>query len=143
MKAKINQIITALMELEAKGCHRVFFEYGNGLFTTKIYRGEVGGENSVYEKTIAPMQEQAQLDESLDFINNLKSHVKTTSFQCYRRDFVKGEISGKWERTKSSFEFGENAMQSMLIDGSGYYIDDPDNRLQYFVDLKQASETGI
>jgi hypothetical protein len=29
----------------------------------------------------------------------------------------------------------------MLIDGSGYYIDDPDNGLQYFVDMKQSSET--
>jgi hypothetical protein len=139
MKAKINQIITALMDLEAKGCHKCFFEYGNGLFTTKIYRGEVNQKSIVYEKTVNP----AQLDESLDFINNLKLHVKTTSFQCYRRDFVIGKISGEWEKTKPAFEFGENAMQSMLIDGSGYYIDDPDNGLQYFVDLKQVSETGI
>jgi hypothetical protein len=49
----INQIITALMELEAKGCHSVFFEYGNGLFCTRIFRGEVCTENIVYEKTIS------------------------------------------------------------------------------------------
>jgi hypothetical protein len=143
MKAKISQIITALMELEAKGCHKCFFEYGNGLVGVKIYRNEVSRENTVYERTINPMQEQAQLDELSGFINNLKLHVKTTSFQCYRRDFVKGEISGEWEKTKPAFEFGKNAMQSMLIDGSGYYIDDPDNKLQYFVDLKHESETGI
>jgi hypothetical protein len=139
MKTKINQIITALMDLEAKGCHKCFFEYGNGLVSVKIYRDEVNQKSIVYEKTANPVQ----LDELLNFIENLKSHVKTTSFQCYRRDFVKGEISGEWEKTKPAFEFGGNAMQSMQIDGSGYFIDDPDNRLQYFVDLKQVNETGI
>jgi hypothetical protein len=143
MKVKISQIITALMELEAKGCHKVFFEYGNGLFGMKIFRNKISRENIVFERTIIPAQEQARLDELSNFINNLKLHVKTTSFQCYRRDFVAGEISGEWKKTKPVFEFGEKAMQSMLIDGSGYYIDDPDNRLQYFVDLKQVSETGI
>jgi S-adenosylmethionine hydrolase len=28
----------------------------------------------------------------------------------------------------------------MLIDGSGYYISDPDNGLLYFVDMKNLSE---
>jgi hypothetical protein len=36
-----------------------------------------------------------------------------------------------------SIKYGDNATQSMLIDGSGYYIDDPDNGMQYFVDMKQ------
>jgi hypothetical protein len=136
-ETKINPIITALMELEAKGCHRVFFEYGNGLFSIKIFRNEVSRENIVYERTINPEQEQAGLDEVSGFVDNLKLHVKTTSFQCYRRDFVTGEICGEWEKTKPAFEFGDHAMQSMLIDGSGYYIDDPDNGMQYFVDMKQ------
>ncbi|MDR0506866.1 MAG: hypothetical protein LBH32_08650 [Dysgonamonadaceae bacterium] len=142
-ETKINQIITVLMELEAKGCHKCFFEYVNGLVCVKIYRNEVGRENIVYERTINPIQEQAQLDKVFNFMENLKLHVKTTSFQCYRRDFVKGKISGEWEKTRPAFEFGKNAMQSMLIDGSGYYIDDPDNKLQYFVDLKHENETDM
>jgi hypothetical protein len=139
MNTGISQIITALMDLEAKECHNVNFEYGNGLFRVRILR--LTSEKIVYEKTINPVQEQAELDELSGFIKNLDLHVKTTSFQCYKREFVKGEKSGEWEKTKSSFEFGDNAMQSMLIDGSGYYIDDPDNGMQYFVDLKQSSET--
>jgi hypothetical protein len=66
----------------------------------------------------------------------LQSKVFKTSFRCYRREFEKDKISGDWEICAPSFEFGENATQAMLIDGSGYYIDDPDNKLQYFVDLK-------
>jgi hypothetical protein len=32
----INRIITVLDELEAKGCHSIFCEYGNGLFRVRI-----------------------------------------------------------------------------------------------------------
>jgi hypothetical protein len=135
METKINQIIMALMELEAKGCHKCFFEYGNGLVSVKIYRDEVNQKSIVYEKTVNPVQ----LDELLNFIENLKSHVKTTSFQCYRQDYVNGKRSGKWEKTRPIIEFGDNATQSMLIDGSGYYINDPDNEVLYFVDMKQES----
>jgi hypothetical protein len=69
----------------------------------------------------------------------MKYSVINTSFQCYRREFVKGEKSGDWEKTGSIFEVGENAMQTMQIDGSGYFIDDPDNGLQYYADMKQDS----
>jgi hypothetical protein len=134
MKTKVSQIITALMELETKGCHSVNFEYGNGLFRVRIYK--VASEKIVYERTVNTTEEQARLDELSGFIENLKLHVKTTLHLCYKREFIKGEKSGEWEKTKPAFEFGENAMQSMLIDGSGYYIDDPDNGLQYFVDMK-------
>jgi hypothetical protein len=72
----------------------------------------------------------------MEIKNSNDNHVKTTSFQCYKREFVKGEKAGKWEKTVPVIEFGENATQAMLIDGSGYYIDDPDNGLQYFVDMK-------
>jgi len=54
----IYQIITALMELEAKGCHSVFFEYGNGLFKVKIFKIEAN--KVVFEKTINLIQEQAK-----------------------------------------------------------------------------------
>jgi hypothetical protein len=67
--------------------------------------------------------------------------TKNTVFQCYKRDFVKGKISREWKKTGSIIELEDNATSSMLIDGSGYYLDDPDNRLQYFVDMKKSSET--
>ena len=71
----------------------------------------------------------------------LKYLVCSTPFQCYRQEFVKGEKSGKWEKVRPVFAVGENALQSMQIDGSGYFIDDPDNGLQYYVNMKQVSET--
>ena len=134
MKTTVSQIITALMELEANECHSVFFAYENGLFRVRILRLASG--KILYERTVNTMQEQRELEELSGFVENLKLHTKTTLHQCYRRDFVKDEISGKWEKIKPAFEFGENATQSMLIDGSGYYIDDPDNGFQYFVDMK-------
>ena len=71
-----------------------------------------------------------------------KHHRMSTIFQCYKQEYVKGVKSGKWEKTLPIIEFGDNATSSMLIDGSGYYIDDPDNDLLYFVDMKQLSETN-
>jgi hypothetical protein len=65
----------------------------------------------------------------------------TVLFPCHKQEFVKGEKSGQWEKCESSFEVGDNATKSMLIDGSGYYIDDPDNGVQYFVDMKPTGET--
>jgi hypothetical protein len=142
MKSTVNQIITALMELEAKGCHSVFFEYGNGLFHVRIYNGEIRLGKTVYEKTIYHGIEQSEMVRLSNLIGTLSSHVYTTVFQCYRQEFVNGKKSGKWEKTKPSFEYGDNATQSMLIDGSGYYIDDPENGVQYFVSMKELSETG-
>lgn len=69
------------------------------------------------------------------------NNTTTTVFQCHKREFIKGEKSGAWEKTCPAIEYGDNATSAMLIDGSGYYIDDPDNGLQYFVDMKQLSET--
>jgi hypothetical protein len=136
----INQVINSLQELEAKGCHKVTFEYGTNLFRVVVFKGEEREENAVlrgyYQKT-----DERALTELLQQIKNLQSKVFSTSYLCYCRAFEKGKTSGEWEKTASSFVFGENAMQSMLIDGSGYYIDDPDNHLQYFVDMKQSSET--
>jgi hypothetical protein len=68
-------------------------------------------------------------------------NITTTVFQCYKREFVKGEKVGAWGKTRSVIEYGDNATSAMLIDGSGYYIDDPDNEWQYFVDMKQLPET--
>jgi len=137
----INQIITALWELEAKGCHSVFFEYGNGMFRVRIFKGETGEANIVFEKSVSVTQEHAELEKLYQHIDNMKYYIINTPFQCYRREFVKGKKSGKWEKTRPMFEFGENAMQAMMISGSGYLIDDPDNGLQYFVDYSKESET--
>jgi hypothetical protein len=136
----IFQVIEALMELEAKGCHSVFFEYGNSLFSVRIFRGEVKVENIVFEKTINTIEEQPKLDEITKHVKDMRLYVVNTHFQCFRQEFVKGEKSGKWEKIKPSFVVGENATQEMLIDGSGYYINDPDNNLLYFVDMKQESD---
>jgi hypothetical protein len=62
-------------------------------------------------------------------------------FQCHRREFIQGVKAGEWEKTGSTIEYGNNATTSMLTDGSGYYIDDPDNERQYFVDMNKLSET--
>jgi hypothetical protein len=132
----ISQVIAALHELEAKGCHSVCFEYGSGLFRIRIFRGKIEAETVVYERTVNAIDEPERLEEAINHIRDLRNHVTKTLFQCYRREFVPGEKAGKWEKTGSSFEFGDNATQSMLIDGSGYHINDPDNGLQYFVDYE-------
>ncbi|MDR0575815.1 MAG: hypothetical protein LBG96_17640 [Tannerella sp.] len=141
MKTKISQVITTLMELEAKGCHSVCFEYGSGLFRIRIFRGKIETDTVVYEQTVNMIGEPSRLEEAINHICDLKNHVKNTVFQCYKMEYVQGVKSGKWEKTGSSFEFGDNATSAMLIDGSGCYIDDPDNNLLYFVDMKQLSET--
>jgi hypothetical protein len=139
MKTKnisIHRVITALMELEAKGCHTVFYEYGSGLFKVRIFKGEVQAENIVFERTINTAEEQTQLDELTNHVNNMQLYVINTPFQCYRQEFIKGVKAGKWEQINHPFVVGANATQAMTITGSGYYIDDPDNSLQYFVDYE-------
>jgi hypothetical protein len=138
----INQVITALMELEAKRCHSAFFEYGNGLFRVRIFKIEASAEKTVYEKTINLIQEQEELEELYNHIKNMKIYVYQTEFQCYKREFIIGEKSGEWEKTKPSFEFGANATLAMQAGGLGNFIDDPDNGLQYFVDMKQLNDNG-
>ena len=132
----INQIITALIELEAKECHSVFFEYGNSLFKVKISCAD----KILYERTINSKQEQTEINKLSKLIETLIGHIWKTVFQCYKRDFIIGEKSGKWEKVKPTFVYGKNAMYSMLYGSSGYFIDDPDNNLQYFVDYKEVSE---
>ena len=140
MNITVNQIITALLELKAKECHSVYFEYGNGLFRVRIFRGEACAENIIYEKTIEPVLEQTELEKLYRLTVSLMNYIVTAVSLCYRRDLVKGKRYGEWEKVKPVFEVGVNATQSMLCDGSGYYIDDPDNEVQYFVDMKMKSE---
>ncbi len=67
----------------------------------------------------------------------------TVLFQCHRREFIQGIKAGEWEKTGSTIEYGDNATTSMLTDGSGYYINDPDNNRQYFVDMKELNNQEI
>jgi hypothetical protein len=55
------------------------------------------------------------------------------------RDFIKGVKAGQWKKIKSAFEFGANATSAMLMNGSGYIINDPDHSRQYFVDMTKPS----
>ncbi len=59
-------------------------------------------------------------------------------FPIYKRKFVLGQFVGDWEKIENcqKIEVGDKATQSMLIDGSGYFIDDPENDIQYFVDYE-------
>jgi hypothetical protein len=68
-------------------------------------------------------------------------NTMTVLFQCNRREFIQGVKTGEWEKTGSTIEYGDNATTSMLADGSGYYIYDPDNERQYFVDMNELNET--
>jgi len=135
----INKVITALVELEAKGCHSVVFDYGNGILRVKIYSGEEWTGKIVYKGTITE-GERAEMEKLLNLIETLSNRVITTVFQCYIREFVRGEKSGDWRTTQPVFEFGENSTYEMLTDGSGYYLTDLENGLQYFVDMKQESK---
>ena len=135
----INKIIMALFELEAKGCHSIFYEYGNGLFRVRIIHHFT--EKVDYEGQIDLHEDEKEIERLLDKIEYMTFSIRKTPFQCFKREFVKGRKAGKWEKIKSIIELGDNATESMLEDGSGYYLNDPDNDMQYFVDYKQLSET--
>ena len=140
MKTKIGQIVTALVELEAKECHRTLFEYSNGTINVKITHIET--EKVVYEKTINVATEGKELKKICRHINDMQYCIWKVPYQCYVREFIKGVKSGEWKKTKSVIEHGINATASKQIDGSGCFIDDDENGLQYYVNYKQIIETG-
>ena len=135
MNENIHQLIRSLMELEAKGCHSVFFEYGKGAFRVRIFKSEESLERIDYEKTVNINTSQGveDLEKMTNHVQDMGLYVINTLFQCHRRKFVKGEKAGKWEMIKPPFVIGHNATQEMLIEGSGYYITDSDNNLMYFI----------
>lgn len=59
-------------------------------------------------------------------------------FPIYKRKFIFGQFVGDWEKIENcqKIEVGDKSTQSMLIDGSGYYINDLENNVQYFVDYE-------
>jgi hypothetical protein len=141
---KSIHLTTALLELERKGYFAVSFDYEKERFQVRIYKGKLKlHKHPVYHESINLTDEESKLDEVFNIVEALKAApTKATNkviiipFQCYRREFVKGEKSGKWIKILPIIEYADSATQSMLIDGSGYYIDDPDNGMQYFVDMK-------
>jgi hypothetical protein len=54
--------------------------------------------------------------------------------------FIKGEFAGEWQEVTSIIEYGDNATSEMLIDGSGYFITDNENQVQYFVNMNQLNK---
>ena len=97
MKTKVNQIIAALLDLEAKGCHRVFFEYGNDGLCLRIFRGEESVRSISFERTITLSAEQSEVEQLCAYIVKLKHHVKSTRFQRCMRDLIKGVKARKWK----------------------------------------------
>jgi hypothetical protein len=144
MKAKVSQIITALLELQEKGYFDISFDCEGNLFQVRIYKGKQDlCKSPAYQESIDLTGEESKLDGVFNMVEALKSvptkevnNVMITSSQCYRQEFVKGEKSGKWIKILPIIEYGDNATQSMLIDGSGYYLNDPDNGMLYFVDYE-------
>jgi hypothetical protein len=143
MKEKVSQIITALLELRDKGYFDISFDCEGNLFQVRIYRGKRDLHKSpAYHESIDLSGEDGKLDGVLSMVEVLSTvpakdtnNVMITSFQCYRYE------SGEWVKILPVIEYGDNATQSMLIDGSGYYLDDPDNGMQYFVDYEIKNET--
>jgi hypothetical protein len=149
MKTKVSQIITALLEIQSKGYFHISFNYERNVFQVWIFKGKFDvHKHPVYFASIDMIiSNEYKLDEVFNMVETLKAvptkytnDVMITSFQCYRREFVKGEKSGEWIKIPSVIEYGKNATYSMLIDGSGYYLDDPDNGMLYFVDYKKTEQ---
>ncbi|MDR1155115.1 MAG: hypothetical protein LBL04_10400 [Bacteroidales bacterium] len=144
MKTKVSQTITALLELQRKGYFDISLIYEGNFFRLRIYKGKFELQKlPVYYESIELPGEEGKLDEVFNMVEALKAvpvkdtnNVMITSFQCYKQEFVNGEKSGKWIKILPVIEYGDNATQSMLIDGSGYYLNDPDNNMLYFVDYE-------
>ncbi|MDR1129680.1 MAG: hypothetical protein LBK96_01685 [Prevotellaceae bacterium] len=59
------------------------------------------------------------------------------SLECEGNSFSVRIYKGKLDLHKYPvIEYSKNATQSMLINGSGYYVDDQDNNMLYFVDYE-------
>jgi hypothetical protein len=144
MKAKVSQIGTALLELQSKGYFDISFNCEGSSFQVRIYKGKFDvHKHPVYYANLNLTGEESSLNEVFNMVEALKAvptkatnDVMITPFQCYRQEFVKGEKSGKWIKILPVIEYGDNATQSMLTDGSGYYLNDPDNNMLYFVDYE-------
>ncbi|MDR1181331.1 MAG: hypothetical protein LBL13_05085 [Bacteroidales bacterium] len=144
MKEKVSRIITALLELQGKGYFDISFNCEGHLFQVRIYKGKYDVYKlSVYYASIDLSGEEGKLDGVFNMVEALKSvptkdtnNVMITTLQCYRQEIVEGKKSGNWIKILPIIEYGRNATQSMLIDGSGYYLDDPDNGMLYFVDYE-------
>jgi hypothetical protein len=144
MRAKVSQIITALLELQSRGYFDISLDYAGNSFSARIYKGRSDlHKRPVYYESIELPDEESKLDEVFNVVDALKAvptkasnNVMITSFQCYRREFVQGEKSGKWIKILPIIEYGKNATYSRLIYSEGCYINDPDNGMQYYINYK-------
>jgi hypothetical protein len=144
MKTKVSQIITALLELQSKGYFYMSFNCERNVFQVWIFKGKFDvHKHPVYYASIELPDEENKLDEVFSMVEALKAvptkasnNVMTVAFQCYKREFVKGEKSGKWIKTLPIVEYGKNATYSRLINSEGCYINDPDNSMQYYINYK-------
>ncbi|MDR1155116.1 MAG: hypothetical protein LBL04_10410 [Bacteroidales bacterium] len=152
MKAKINRIITALLEIQSKGYFDVSFDYTKKIFLVQLFKRkpELHQFPEYYERV--DMTDDRERESHLEKIFNMVEALKTVPtkdtnnvmivpFQCYRHEFVKGEKSGDWKKILPIIEYGANATQLTEISGLGYYINDPDNEMQYSVSTNQLNET--
>jgi len=146
MQTTVNEVINALMQLQNKGYYNVFFEYSgdNQVFNVCIY----DGQRVMYKTTIMLETNEKDLNMLIRIIEKIEeirdkntgNNIRTTLFQCHRRGLNNSRLSGEWEKILPVLEYGDKAMSSMLIDGSGYYITDEENNVEYHVDMMKVSE---
>jgi hypothetical protein len=150
MKTKVSRIITALLEIQSKGYFNVSFGYTKKMFLVQLFKRkpELHQFPEYSERVDMTDDRESHLEKILNMVEALKTvptidtnNVMTVPFQCYRHEFVKGEKSGDWKKILPIIEYGANATQVTEIGGSGYYINDPDNEMQYYVSTSQLNET--
>ena len=152
MKAKISRIITALFELQDIGYFDVFFNYESDLFQVRVYRVYKGKSDlqwPVFQEhinlTIDGERKLEEIFNKLEKIFNIvealkavptrdTNKVEIVPFQCYKQEYVIGKDPDKWIKIPPVIEYADNAIRLTLIDGSGYYIDDRNSGVMYFVD---------
>jgi hypothetical protein len=149
MKAKISRIITALLEIQSKGYFDISFDYTKKKFLVQLFKRKPElhqfPEYSERVDLTDDRVRESHLEKILNMVEALKTvptdtnNVMIVPFQCYRCEFVKGVKYGDWEKILPIIEYGDNATQVTATGGLGYYINDPDNEMQYFVDMEQLN----
>jgi hypothetical protein len=75
MKTKINQIVTALMELESKGYFYVSFDYEKSKFQLRIYKGKLALDKyPIYHKSLNLDIEESGFNEAFNMVETL-THI--------------------------------------------------------------------
>ncbi|MDR3246228.1 MAG: hypothetical protein LBT50_07330 [Prevotellaceae bacterium] len=148
MQTKVNEVINALMQLQNKGYYNVVFEYSGDIQLLKVCIYD--GKRVLYGKTVMLENDEKDLNMLIRIVETIKAikdtntgnYIQTTIFQCHRRELNNGRVAGEWKKILPVLEYGEKAMTAMLIDGSGYYITDKENNVEYHVDMFKVSENN-